>query len=201
MIAIPFGETSTTHRRRCAVLSFRPKITENADRTEGPCLCSISTAWWIDLRMGVREARRCPAHRCRRALDADQRPTEYCLRVARDVLDDLLGRILRQIGMLSQLRSCERYDEPETLPSSICLICPTVLTADSSPCRTEFPPPWSVEETDACFIVVAVKTRHKLRSTNAKPAQCPPSQGRPISFRLPLRNTLRGPGAYLRCAK
>ncbi len=144
--------------------------------------------------MGVREARRCPAHRCRRALDADQRPTEYCLRVARDVLDDLLGRILRQIGMLSQLRSCERYDEPETLPSSICLICPTVLTVDSSPCRTEFPPPWSVEETDACFIVVAVKTRHKLRSTNAKPAQCPPSQGRPISFRLPLRNTLRGPG-------
>src|SRR4029078_12873470 len=42
-----------------------------------------------------------------------------------DVLDDLLGRILRQIGMLSHLRSCERYDEPETLPSSICLICPT----------------------------------------------------------------------------
>ena len=32
--------------------------------------------------------------------------------------------------MLSQLRSCERYDEPETLPSSICLICPTVLTVD-----------------------------------------------------------------------
>jgi hypothetical protein len=27
--------------------------------------------------------------------------------------------------MLSHLRSCERYDEPETLPSSICLICPT----------------------------------------------------------------------------
>src|SRR4029077_8539671 len=42
-----------------------------------------------------------------------------------DVLDDLLGRILRQIGMLSHLRSCERYDEPETLLSSICLICPT----------------------------------------------------------------------------
>ena len=42
-----------------------------------------------------------------------------------DVLDDLLGRILRQIGMLSHLRSCERYDEPETLPSLICLICPT----------------------------------------------------------------------------
>src|SRR5271169_5285020 len=42
-----------------------------------------------------------------------------------DVLDDLLGRILRQIGMLSHLRSCERYDEPETLPSSICLIRPT----------------------------------------------------------------------------
>jgi hypothetical protein len=38
---------------------------------------------------------------------------------------DLLGRILRQIGMLSHLRSCERYDEPETLPSSIRLICPT----------------------------------------------------------------------------
>jgi hypothetical protein len=31
--------------------------------------------------------------------------------------------------MLSYLRSCERYDEPETLPSSICLICPT------TPCR------------------------------------------------------------------
>jgi hypothetical protein len=71
----PVRKDSTTHRRRCAVLSFRPKVTENADRTEGPCLCSISTAWWIDLRMGVREARRCPAHRCRRALDADQRPT------------------------------------------------------------------------------------------------------------------------------
>jgi hypothetical protein len=27
--------------------------------------------------------------------------------------------------MLSHLRSCERYDEPETLPSSICLFCPT----------------------------------------------------------------------------
>ena len=27
--------------------------------------------------------------------------------------------------MLSHLRSCERYDEPETLPSSICLVCPT----------------------------------------------------------------------------
>src|SRR6476469_5949986 len=26
---------------------------------------------------------------------------------------------------LAHLRSCERYDEPETLPSSICLICPT----------------------------------------------------------------------------
>src|SRR4029078_12145440 len=45
-----------------------------------------------------------------------------------DVLDDLLGRILRQIGMLSHLRSCERYDEPETLPSSIRLIC--LMSAD-----------------------------------------------------------------------
>jgi hypothetical protein len=42
-----------------------------------------------------------------------------------DVLDDLLDPILRQIGMLSHLRSCERYDEPETLPSSIRLICLT----------------------------------------------------------------------------
>jgi hypothetical protein len=27
--------------------------------------------------------------------------------------------------LLSHLRSCERYDEPETLPSSICQFCLT----------------------------------------------------------------------------
>src|ERR1035437_7247401 len=45
-----------------------------------------------------------------------------------DVLDDLLSRIFRQIRILSHLRSCERYDEPETLPSSIPLIC--LMSAD-----------------------------------------------------------------------
>src|SRR5204862_5842968 len=54
-----------------------------------------------------------------------------------DVLDDLLGRILRQIGMLSHLRSCERYDEPETLPSSTCLICPT--SADGGQAWSQLP--------------------------------------------------------------
>jgi hypothetical protein len=61
-----------------------------------------------------------------------------------DVLDDLLSRIFRQIRMLSHLRSCERYDEPETLPSSIPLIC--LMSADggqaslpsrSAPLRTD----------------------------------------------------------------
>ena len=36
-----------------------------------------------------------------------------------DVLDNLLSRFLRCSGLLSHLRSCERYDEPETLPYSI----------------------------------------------------------------------------------
>ena len=45
-----------------------------------------------------------------------------------DVADDLLGRILRRIGMLSHLRSFERYDEPETIPSSIRPIC--LMSAD-----------------------------------------------------------------------
>src|SRR5580704_5822161 len=61
---------------------------------------------------------------CARKVDLFLRRILLACRPA-DVLDDLLGRILRQIGMLSHLRSCERYDEPETLPSSICLICPT----------------------------------------------------------------------------
>src|SRR5271156_4021973 len=42
-----------------------------------------------------------------------------------DVLDDLLSRFLRRSSLLSHLRSCERYDEPETLPCSICQFCLT----------------------------------------------------------------------------
>jgi hypothetical protein len=38
--------------------------------------------------------------------------------------------------MLSHLRSCERYDEPETLPSSICLICPTSADGGHEPIIT-----------------------------------------------------------------
>jgi|SRR5450830_78990 hypothetical protein len=40
-----------------------------------------------------------------------------------DVLDNLLGRILRRKGVLSYLRSFERYDEPKTIPSSIQPFC------------------------------------------------------------------------------
>ena len=36
-----------------------------------------------------------------------------------DVLDNLLSRLLQWSGLLSHLRSYERYDEPETLPYSI----------------------------------------------------------------------------------
>src|SRR3954467_4965573 len=45
-----------------------------------------------------------------------------------DVLDNLLSWFLRCSGLLSHLRSCERYDEPETLPYSIHPVCP--MSAD-----------------------------------------------------------------------
>jgi hypothetical protein len=41
-----------------------------------------------------------------------------------DVLNNLLSWFLRCSGLLSHLRSCERYDEPETLPYSIHPVCP-----------------------------------------------------------------------------
>src|SRR5262249_31493371 len=50
------------------------------------------------------------------------------------------------------------------------------------------------------FIVV-VATRHKSKSTNARPAQYPPSQDQQTSTRSPLRKTSRGPGASLQSAK
>src|SRR3954453_6003287 len=45
-----------------------------------------------------------------------------------DVLDNLLSRFLQWSGLLSHLRSYERYDEPETLPYSIPPFCP--MSAD-----------------------------------------------------------------------
>ena len=45
-----------------------------------------------------------------------------------DVLNNLLSWFLRCSGLLSPLRSCERYDEPETLPYSIHPVCP--MSAD-----------------------------------------------------------------------
>src|SRR3954454_21480 len=45
-----------------------------------------------------------------------------------DVLDNLLSRFLQWSGLLSHLRSYERYDEPETLPYSIHPVCP--MSAD-----------------------------------------------------------------------
>ena len=45
-----------------------------------------------------------------------------------DVLNNLLSWFLRCSGLLSQLRSCERYDEPETLPYSVRPFCP--MSAD-----------------------------------------------------------------------
>src|SRR3954463_354922 len=45
-----------------------------------------------------------------------------------DVLDNLLSRFLQWSDLLSHLRSCERYDEPETLPYSIRPFCP--MSAD-----------------------------------------------------------------------
>src|SRR4051812_43077711 len=45
-----------------------------------------------------------------------------------DVLNNLLSWFLRCSGLLSHLRSCERYDEPETLPYSIHPVCP--MSAD-----------------------------------------------------------------------
>ncbi len=54
-----------------------------------------------------------------------QRGTSFTLR---SVLEDFLGRVFRRIRMLSHLRPFERYDEPETLPCSIRLIC--LMSAD-----------------------------------------------------------------------
>src|SRR3954469_4129297 len=45
-----------------------------------------------------------------------------------DVLDNLVSRFLQWSGLLSHLRSYERYDEPETLPYSIHPVCP--MSAD-----------------------------------------------------------------------
>ena len=45
-----------------------------------------------------------------------------------DVLDNLLSRFLQWSGLLSHLRSYERYDEPETLPYSIHPVC--AMSAD-----------------------------------------------------------------------
>ena len=39
--------------------------------------------------------------------------------IGHNVLDNLLSRFFRSSGLLSHLRSYERYDEPETLPYSI----------------------------------------------------------------------------------
>jgi hypothetical protein len=60
-------------------------------------------------------------HRRRRAVDHPARRSP-------DVLDNFLSRFLRWSGLLSHLRSCERYDEPETFPSSIRPFCP--MSAD-----------------------------------------------------------------------
>src|SRR3979409_2454755 len=49
-----------------------------------------------------------------------------------DVLNNLLSWFLRGSGLLSHLRSCERYDEPETLPYSIHPVCP--LSAGGGAC-------------------------------------------------------------------
>ena len=46
----------------------------------------------------------------------------------RATLANLLSWFLRCSGLLSHLRSCERYDEPETLPYSIHPVCP--MSAD-----------------------------------------------------------------------
>ena len=48
-----------------------------------------------------------------------------------DVLDNLLSRFLQWSGLLSHLRSYERYDEPETLPYSIRPFCPMSADAGS----------------------------------------------------------------------
>src|SRR4029077_16951279 len=52
-----------------------------------------------------------------------------------DVLNNLLSWFLRCSGLLSHLRSCERYDEPETLPYSIRPFCPMSADAGQS-CMT-----------------------------------------------------------------
>ena len=49
--------------------------------------------------------------------------------------DNLLSRFLQWSGLLSHLRSYERYDEPETLPYSIHPVCP--MSADGGQRRRE----------------------------------------------------------------
>jgi hypothetical protein len=55
-------------------------------------------------------------------------PTSASTRRPSDVLDNFFSRFLRWSGLLSHLRSYERYDEPETLPYSIRPFCP--MSAD-----------------------------------------------------------------------
>ena len=45
-------------------------------------------------------------------------------------MDNLLSRFLQWSGLLSHLRSYERYDEPETLPFSIRAFCPMSADGD-----------------------------------------------------------------------
>ena len=64
-----------------------------------------------------------------------------------DVLDNFLRRVLQWSGLLSHLRSYERYDEPETLPYSIRPFCPMsavggqglhVFAPESCACHVSF---------------------------------------------------------------
>ena len=91
-----------------------------------------------------------------------------------DVLNNLLSWFLRCSGLLSHLRSCERYDEPETLPYSIHPVCP--MTADGGQCTSswlrpvEHAPAASAIRTRATFEPLRVRDRsapggHRLAPT------------------------------------
>ena len=88
----------------------------NADRPlSAICLWNISPARWqrsITLPFGRESG----------GPRFSSRPSAFRSRSSRRppaLLDNFLSRVLQWSGLLSHLRSCERYDEPETLPYSI----------------------------------------------------------------------------------
>ena len=110
-------------------IDFDLRIAAGRPVMDVPTAIPIFTSWWRRMALFPSEAMLALlARNCQSLLGAQR------MQLKPDVLDDLLGRLFRQIRMLSHLRSVERYDEPETIPSSIRPFClmSRQLTADSA---------------------------------------------------------------------